>query len=64
MYSKHKDAFPGETIDMPEINGFEMLRVKGGARDYIIKPIKEDLLVEKVNKILGIENDKLSWDKI
>lgn len=79
-------------IDMPEINGFEMLRmikekeelenvpvmfltsnngqsdvvnaVKGGAKDYIIKPIKEDLLVEKVNKILGIENDKLSWDKI
>lgn len=79
-------------IDMPEINGFEMLKmikekeelehvpvifltsnrgqgnvvnaVKGGARDYIIKPIKEDVLVEKVNKILSVEKDKLSWDDI
>ena len=79
-------------IDMPEINGFEMLKmikekeeledvpvifltsnkaqsdvvnaVKGGARDYMIKPIKEDVLIEKVNKIFGIEKDKLSWDDI
>ena len=38
--------------------------VKGGARDYIIKPIKEDVLVEKVNKILSVEKDKLCWDDI
>lgn len=79
-------------IDMPEIDGFEMLRmikekkeledvpvmfltsnkeqsdvinaVKGGAKDYIIKPIKEDVLIGKVNKILNIKEDKLSWDDI
>lgn len=42
-------------------HGFE---VKGGAKDYIIKPIKEDVLIGKVNKILNIKEDKLSWDDI
>ena len=79
-------------IDMPEIDGFEMLKmikekeeladvpvifltsnsgqsdvinaVKGGARDYIIKPINEDVLVEKVNNVFGIEKETLSWDDI
>ena len=77
---------------MPEIDGFEMLKlikekeelknvpvifltsnngqnevidaIKGGAKDYIIKPINEELLIEKVNKIFGIEKDRLSWDDI
>lgn len=79
-------------VEMPEIDGFEMLKlikekeelknvpvifltsnngqnevidaIKGGAKDYIIKPINEALLVEKVNKIFGIEKDRLSWDDI
>lgn len=79
-------------VEMPEIDGFEMLKlikekeelknvpvifltsnngqnevidaIKGGAKDYIIKPINEELLIEKVNKIFGIEKDRLSWDDI
>lgn len=79
-------------IEMPEINGFEMLEmikekeelvnvpvifltsnnqhadvvnaIKGGAKEYILKPIKEELLLEKVNSILGIKKEKLSWDNI
>lgn len=79
-------------IDMPEINGFEMLKmikereeleivpvifltsnngqkdvinaVKGGASDYIVKPIKKDVLINKINNILGLKKEKLSWDDI
>lgn len=38
--------------------------INGGARDYIIKPINENVLLEKVNKIFGVEKDTLSWDDI
>lgn len=68
-------------IDMPEINGYEMLKVikerehlkavpvifltsngdknhvvkavAGGARDYVVKPIEEEVLLEKVHMALG-----------
>lgn len=67
-------------IDMPEIDGYEMLKrikekghlvetpvifltsnndkthvvkaVAGGARDYVVKPIDEDVLMEKVRLLL------------
>lgn len=67
-------------IDMPEINGFELLKmikevkslqyipvifltsnkdknhvvkaVMGGADDYIVKPIEEDVLMEKIQKLM------------
>lgn len=72
-------------IDMPEINGYEMLEkikerghlqdvpvifltsnndkshvvkaVAGGARDYVIKPIDEDILMEKVRLLLDDVDD-------
>lgn len=73
-------------IDMPEINGFEMLEmikgyenltdipvmfltsnggqdavisaVKGGAKDYVVKPINEDILIDKVNKLFGVKRKR------
>lgn len=67
-------------IDMPEINGYEMLQsiretehlkkvpvlfltsnndknyviraVAGGANDYVVKPIDEEILMEKVHAVL------------
>lgn len=39
--------------------------IKGGAADYMIKPVKEDVLMEKVMKALGdTKEDGFSWDKI
>ena len=68
-------------IDMPEINGYEMLKsiretehlkkvpvlfltsnndknyvikaVAGGANDYVVKPIDEEVLMEKVHALLA-----------
>lgn len=81
-------------IDMPEINGYEMLKmikekehlkkvpvifltsnsdknhvvkaVAGGAKDYVVKPIDEDILVDKVRTVLeGASADKaISWNDI
>lgn len=72
-------------IDMPEINGYEMLKkikerghltevpvifltsnndkdhvvkaVAGGARDYVVKPIDEDILLDKVHLLLDDIDD-------
>ncbi len=72
-------------IDMPEIDGYEMLErikkmehlrdtpvifltsngdkshvvraVAGGAKDYVVKPIDEDILLSKVDALL--DNDRL-----
>ncbi|MCM1386687.1 MAG: response regulator [Bacillus sp. (in: Bacteria)] len=72
-------------IDMPEINGYEMLEkikerghlqdvpvifltsnndkshvvkaVAGGARDYVVKPIDEDVLMDKVRLLLDDVDD-------
>ncbi len=81
-------------IDMPEINGYEMLKmikekddlqnvpvifltsnsdkkhvvkaVAGGANDYVIKPIDEDILLDKVRAQLeaSAEEDVIDWDVI
>ncbi len=81
-------------IDMPEINGYEMLKmirekenlkdipvifltsnndknhvvkaVAGGANDYVVKPIDEDILMDKVHKQLDAlsEDEAISWDDI
>lgn len=78
-------------IDMPEINGYEMLKlikekehlkevpvifltsnndknhvvkaVAGGAKDYVVKPIDEDILMEKVRAALKEEpeNEMIRW---
>ena len=78
-------------IDMPEIDGHEMLRMlkekkelklvpvifltsnhnredvlkaaKGGAQDYILKPIQEDVLMEKIHTLLN-DKKELSWDDV
>lgn len=83
QFMKDKDRTPDLIIldiDMPEINGYEMLKaikekehlkdvpvifltsnsdknhvvraVAGGARDYVVKPIDEDILMEKVRAAL------------
>lgn len=77
-------------IDMPEIDGYEMLdmirkkeelmnvpvlfltsnndkehvvkAVKAGANDYTVKPIDEDLFMDKVRKLL--KEEKYSWDNV
>ncbi|MCM1538140.1 MAG: response regulator [bacterium] len=82
-------------IDMPEINGYEMLKlikeknhlreipvifltsnndkdhvikaVAGGAKDYVVKPIDPDILMEKVQAQLTAESDDddvIDWSKI
>ncbi|MCM1106030.1 MAG: response regulator [Blautia sp.] len=81
-------------IDMPEINGYEMLKmikerehlqdvpvifltssndkdhviraVAGGAKDYVIKPIDEDILLDKVRAQLETEktDSAISWNDI
>ncbi len=78
-------------IDMPEINGYEMLKmikekehlmdvpvifltsnndknhvvkaVAGGAKDYVVKPIDEDILTEKVRAVLGEDSEDadITW---
>ncbi len=78
-------------IDMPEINGYEMLKmikekehlmdvpvifltsnndknhvvkaVAGGAKDYVVKPIDEDILTEKVRVVLGEDSEDadITW---
>lgn len=73
-------------IDMPEINGYEMLReiretehlkstpvlfltsnndksyvikaIAGGANDYVVKPIDEEILMDKVHAALKEPADK------
>lgn len=81
-------------IDMPEINGYEMLKmikekehlqnvpvifltsnndrnhvvkaVAGGAKDYVVKPIDEDILMEKVHAALEdtTADESLNWNNI
>ena len=81
-------------IDMPEINGYEMLKmikekehlqdvpvifltsnndkshvvkaVAGGAKDYVVKPIDEEILTEKVRAALeeAAANDVIDWSNI
>lgn len=81
-------------IDMPEINGYEMLKmikekehllevpvifltsnndknhvvkaVAGGAKDYVVKPIDEDILMEKVRAVLKEEPESeiMSWNDL
>lgn len=78
-------------IDMPEINGYEMLKmikendnlkevpvifltsnndkshvvkaVAGGANDYVVKPIDEDILMDKVRTQLDASSEAY-WDDI
>ena len=83
QFLKDKDRKPDLIIldiDMPEINGYEMLEqikemehlgdvpvifltsnndkdyvikaVAGGAKDYVIKPIDEEILLDKINILL------------
>lgn len=79
-------------IDMPEIDGYQMLEmirekpdlkdvpvifltsngdkqhvakaVSGGANDYAVKPIDEDVFMDKVRRLLKEEKKKLSWDDV
>lgn len=79
-------------IEMPEIDGYQMLEmirekpdlkqvpvifltsnsdkqhvaraVSGGANDYAIKPIDEDVFMDKVRKLLREEKKKLSWNDV
>ena len=81
-------------IDMPEINGYEMLKmikekehlrdvpvifltsnndknhvvkaVAGGAKDYVVKPIDEEILTTKVQAALeeAAANDVIDWSNI
>lgn len=81
-------------IDMPEINGYEMLKmikerehlqnvpvifltsngdkshvikaVAGGAKDYVVKPIDEEILLEKVHAALEEADDgeTISWNNL
>ena len=81
-------------IDMPEINGYEMLKmikekehlqdvpvifltsnndkshvvkaVAGGAKDYVVKPIDEEILTAKVQAALeeAVSNDVIDWNNI
>lgn len=81
-------------IDMPEIDGYEMLKlikekehledvpvifltsnndksyvikaVAGGAKDYCVKPIDEEILMEKVCAQLGepVSEEKFGWDTV
>ena len=81
-------------IDMPEINGYEMLKmikekehlqdvpvifltsnndkshvvkaVAGGAKDYVVKPIDEEILTAKVQAAMeeAASNDVIDWSNI
>lgn len=79
-------------IEMPEIDGYQMLEmirekpdlehvpvlfltsdndkehvvkaVKYGADDYAVKPIDENVFMEKVHRLLKDEKKKLSWDDV
>ncbi len=81
-------------IDMPEINGYEMLKmikerehlqnvpvifltsngdkshvikaVAGGAKDYVVKPIDEEILLEKVHTALeeAEDGETISWNNL
>lgn len=81
-------------IDMPEINGYEMLKmirekeelkqipvifltsngdknhvvkaVAGGANDYVVKPIDEEVLMDKVRAQLDTssKDEAISWNDI
>lgn len=96
QFLKDKDRTPDLIIldiDMPEINGYEMLNlikekdylekvpvifltsnsdkshvvkaVSVGAKDYVVKPIDEEILMEKVSSLIDDEADrKMNWDKI
>lgn len=96
QFLKEKDRTPNLIIldiDMPEINGYEMLKmikekdyleeipvifltsnsdkshvvkaVAGGAKDYVVKPIDEEILLEKVSLLIDDEADReINWDKI
>ncbi len=36
--------------------------VKAGANDYIVKPVDENMFMDKVRKLL--KEDKYSWDNV
>lgn len=38
--------------------------INGGANDYAVKPINEEVFMDKVHKLLQEEKEKLSWDDI
>jgi DNA-binding response OmpR family regulator len=39
--------------------------VQGGANDYIVKPIKQEILMDKIHTLLKEDKKgKLSWDDI
>lgn len=38
--------------------------INGGANDYAVKPINEEVFMGKVHKLLQEEKEKLSWDDI
>lgn len=38
--------------------------VSGGVNDYAVKPIDEDIFMDKVCKLLKEEKKKISWDDI
>lgn len=41
-----------------------MKAVSSGANDYAVKPIDEELLMDKVHSLLKEEKKKLSWDDV
>lgn len=81
-------------IDMPEINGYEMLKsikerehlkdipvifltsngdkehvvkaVAGGANDYVVKPIDDEILMEKIHTILNDSpaEKSVNWNEL
>lgn len=38
--------------------------VEAGAKDYVVKPIKEDILMDKVHTLLNEKKGRISWDDI
>lgn len=38
--------------------------ISGGANDYAIKPIDEEVFMDKVRKLLKEEKKKLTWDDV
>lgn len=38
--------------------------VKNGANDYAVKPIDEEVFMDKIRKLLKEEKEKLSWNDI
>ena len=41
-----------------------MKAVEAGAKDYVVKPIREYILMDKVHTLLNEKKERLSWDNI